>query len=161
MFSIDAHTYALFVGYKQSLDNARSIAFSQRTSSTCLIEDETFNDSDLINNLIDYEVGQEKPYSLREIQYMQRFDIPSNRKKHFLKIDTDSERSLKFQKELRSCRSGYRDVHEQLTNQPSSQKLITYFIVPKNQSIENVSSNDESYFELIHHKKMCVVDYDD
>ncbi|GFT15826.1 hypothetical protein TNCV_3314341 [Trichonephila clavipes] len=30
-----------------------------------LIEDEAFNDSDIINNLIDYEDGQEVPDSLR------------------------------------------------------------------------------------------------
>ncbi|GFU13895.1 transposable element Tcb1 transposase [Trichonephila clavipes] len=36
-------------------DNAHSVAFSQRSSSPRLIEDETFNDSDIINNLINYE----------------------------------------------------------------------------------------------------------
>ncbi|GFU59474.1 hypothetical protein TNCV_3202771 [Trichonephila clavipes] len=40
-------------------------AFSQRSSSPGLIEDETFKDSDIINNLIDYEDGQEEPDSLR------------------------------------------------------------------------------------------------
>ncbi|GFY33476.1 protein kinase C alpha type [Trichonephila clavipes] len=39
----------------QSLDNECSIAFSQCSSSTHLIEDETFNDSGSINNFIDYE----------------------------------------------------------------------------------------------------------
>ncbi|GFW15929.1 hypothetical protein TNCV_4432021 [Trichonephila clavipes] len=34
--------------------NARSIAFSQRTSSMQLFEDETSNDSEIINNLMDY-----------------------------------------------------------------------------------------------------------
>ncbi|GFV92632.1 hypothetical protein TNCV_1374831 [Trichonephila clavipes] len=48
-----------------SLDNACSIAFSQRNSSTHLIEDETSNNSDIINNLIDYQDGQEEPDSLR------------------------------------------------------------------------------------------------
>ncbi|GFT57193.1 hypothetical protein TNCV_1692031 [Trichonephila clavipes] len=50
---------ALFIGYKQSLDRARSIAFSQLASSTRLSEDEAFYVSDIINNLIDYEDGQE------------------------------------------------------------------------------------------------------
>ncbi|GFW55605.1 uncharacterized protein TNCV_119891 [Trichonephila clavipes] len=50
---------ALFICYKQSPDNAHSVALSQRSSSPCLIEDETFNDSDIINNLINYEDGQE------------------------------------------------------------------------------------------------------
>ncbi|PRD28389.1 UNVERIFIED_CONTAM: hypothetical protein NCL1_32536 [Trichonephila clavipes] len=46
-------------------DNANSVAFSQCSSSPRLIEDETFNDSVIINNLIDYEDGQEKPDPLR------------------------------------------------------------------------------------------------
>ncbi|GFW93975.1 hypothetical protein TNCV_4812931 [Trichonephila clavipes] len=67
MFSMYLHTPkdALFVGYKQSIDNARTIAFSQSTSSTHLIGEETFNDNDIINNLIDYEDGNEEMDSLR------------------------------------------------------------------------------------------------
>ncbi|GFT02717.1 hypothetical protein TNCV_879341 [Trichonephila clavipes] len=49
ILSMYIHTLqdALFIGYKHSLDNARSYAFSQRTSSTHWIEDESFNDSDI------------------------------------------------------------------------------------------------------------------
>ncbi|GFU38426.1 hypothetical protein TNCV_2433861 [Trichonephila clavipes] len=54
-----------------SPNNERSVAFSQRSSSPRLIEDETFNDSDTINNLIDNEDGQEEPDSLREDKNMQ------------------------------------------------------------------------------------------
>ncbi|PRD18953.1 UNVERIFIED_CONTAM: hypothetical protein NCL1_58925 [Trichonephila clavipes] len=54
---------ALFICYKQSPDNAHSVAFFQRSCSPRLIEDETFNDSDNMNNLIDYEGGQEEPDS--------------------------------------------------------------------------------------------------
>ncbi|GFX35748.1 hypothetical protein TNCV_745411 [Trichonephila clavipes] len=43
----------------ESPDNAHSVAFSQRSRSPRLIEDETFNGSDIMNNLIDYEDGQE------------------------------------------------------------------------------------------------------
>ncbi|GFT84998.1 hypothetical protein TNCV_2507921 [Trichonephila clavipes] len=50
---------ALFICYKQSPDNAHLVAFSQHSSSSRLIEDETFNDSGIMNNLIDYEDGQE------------------------------------------------------------------------------------------------------
>ncbi|GFT54185.1 hypothetical protein TNCV_199621 [Trichonephila clavipes] len=38
------------------------ITFSQRSSCPRLIEDETFNDCDIINNLIDYEDGQEAEF---------------------------------------------------------------------------------------------------
>ncbi|GFX98506.1 hypothetical protein TNCV_4002751 [Trichonephila clavipes] len=59
-----AHTLqdAQLIGYKKSPDSgARFIAFSQSTSSRHLLEDETFNDSYIINNLIDYEDGYEEP----------------------------------------------------------------------------------------------------
>ncbi|GFU88123.1 hypothetical protein TNCV_1336921 [Trichonephila clavipes] len=50
---------ALFICYKQSPDNEHSVAFYRRSSSLHLIEDETFDDSDIINNLINYEDEQE------------------------------------------------------------------------------------------------------
>ncbi|GFU51112.1 hypothetical protein TNCV_2549191 [Trichonephila clavipes] len=49
---------ALFICSKQSPYKAGSVAFSQSANSPRLIEDETFNDSDIINNLIDYEDGR-------------------------------------------------------------------------------------------------------
>ncbi|GFT00714.1 uncharacterized protein TNCV_3114031 [Trichonephila clavipes] len=63
----------------------RGIAFPQRSSSQHLIEDETFNDSDVINNLIDYEDGQEESDSLRTDKNMQGFCFPTNWKSIFLK----------------------------------------------------------------------------
>ncbi|GFU36713.1 uncharacterized protein TNCV_3312011 [Trichonephila clavipes] len=100
-----------------------------------LIENEAFNDSDIVNNLIDNE-----PNSLRADKMLVGIQLSNKFQKHFLKIDTNSERSWKFPKELRSCISGYRDFHKQLTNRTSSQILFTYFIVPKNKSVEIVSS---------------------
>ncbi|GFY00345.1 hypothetical protein TNCV_1663841 [Trichonephila clavipes] len=52
-----SYTCHLFIGW------IRGVAFSQRSSSPCLIEDETFNCSDIIIKLIDYEDGQEEPDS--------------------------------------------------------------------------------------------------
>ncbi|GFV88571.1 uncharacterized protein TNCV_1243811 [Trichonephila clavipes] len=77
---------ALFICCEQSPDNAHSVAFSQRSSSPRLIEDETFNDSDIINNLIDYEDRQEEPDSLREDKNMQGSSFPKNLKSIFLKL---------------------------------------------------------------------------
>ncbi|PRD28784.1 UNVERIFIED_CONTAM: hypothetical protein NCL1_31385 [Trichonephila clavipes] len=57
--------------------------------------------------------------------------------------------------------AGYRDIYKRLTNRPSSKKLFSYFMVPKNKSIEIVSSSDESDSELIHHRKMSALDYDE
>ncbi|GFU77560.1 uncharacterized protein TNCV_3499331 [Trichonephila clavipes] len=111
---------ALFIGYRQSLDNARvpllSLSLSQRTSSTHLIEDEIFNDNDIINNWINYEGGQKEPGSLRTDKIHAGVQLSNKSEKHFLKTDTYSERSLKFQTELRSCVSGYCDIYKQLTN---------------------------------------------
>ncbi|PRD32135.1 UNVERIFIED_CONTAM: hypothetical protein NCL1_21395 [Trichonephila clavipes] len=91
---------ALLICYKQSPDNARSVALSLRANIPRLVEDETFNDSDIINNLIDYEDGQEEPNSCGQLKYMQGYSFPKKVEKHFLKIDTNSERSVEFQKEL-------------------------------------------------------------
>ncbi|GFX00841.1 hypothetical protein TNCV_4578081 [Trichonephila clavipes] len=49
----------MLISDKQSPDNAHSVAFSQRSSSPHLIEDETFNHSEIINDLINCEDGQE------------------------------------------------------------------------------------------------------
>ncbi|GFW74929.1 uncharacterized protein TNCV_2677971 [Trichonephila clavipes] len=122
---------ALSICYKQSSDTSRSVAFFQRANSSCLIEDKTFNDSDIINNLIDYEDGQKELDSLRADKIYAGIQLSSKLEKHILKIDTNSERRMEFQKELQSCISGYTDIYKQLTNQPSSRKLIFYFMVPK------------------------------
>ncbi|GFX20896.1 uncharacterized protein TNCV_79511 [Trichonephila clavipes] len=76
---------AVCICYKQSPDNAHSVAFSQRSSSSRLIEDETFNDSDIFNNFIDYEDGQEKPDSLRADKNMLGTCSLTNWKSIFLK----------------------------------------------------------------------------
>ncbi|GFT25407.1 uncharacterized protein TNCV_182341 [Trichonephila clavipes] len=55
------------------------------SSSPRLIEDETFNDNDIINNLIDYEDGQEEPESLRADTNMQGSSFPTNWESIFLK----------------------------------------------------------------------------
>ncbi|GFY14809.1 uncharacterized protein TNCV_648521 [Trichonephila clavipes] len=62
----------------QSPDNAHSVAFSQRFCSPHLIKDGTFNDNGVINNLIDYEDGQEEPDSLRTDTNMQGSCFPTN-----------------------------------------------------------------------------------
>ncbi|GFS70885.1 uncharacterized protein TNCV_2719681 [Trichonephila clavipes] len=67
-----------------SPDNAHSTAFSQRSSSPHLIEDETCNASHIINNLITYEDGRELD-SLRSDKNMQRSSFLTNWKSIFLK----------------------------------------------------------------------------
>ncbi|GFW34346.1 hypothetical protein TNCV_220721 [Trichonephila clavipes] len=53
-------------------------AFSQRSSSPRLIEDNTFDDSEIINNLIDYEDEREEPDSLIGDKNMQGSNFPTN-----------------------------------------------------------------------------------
>ncbi|GFS76708.1 hypothetical protein TNCV_1622791 [Trichonephila clavipes] len=60
-------------------------AFSQRSSNQRLIADETFNESDIINNLIYYEDGQEEPDSLRADKNIQESSFPTNWRSIFLK----------------------------------------------------------------------------
>ncbi|GFV71691.1 uncharacterized protein TNCV_3534791 [Trichonephila clavipes] len=143
ILSVDAK----FTCYKQSPDNARSVAFCQRAIRPTLIEDEIFNESDIISNLIGYEDGQE-PDSLRADKIYAETQLSNKSEKHFLKIDTNAERSLKFQIKLRSCIYGYRDIYKQLTTRPSLQKLICYFMLPKNKSIEIVPLIEETIFNL-------------
>ncbi|GFX84309.1 uncharacterized protein TNCV_3976541 [Trichonephila clavipes] len=92
----------------------------------CLIEDETFNDMDIINNLIDYEDGQEKLDSLRADKIYSGIWLSNKSKKNFPKTDINSERSLKFRKELRHAYLVITTFHKELTKRPSSQKLLTY-----------------------------------
>ncbi|GFX52014.1 uncharacterized protein TNCV_4653431 [Trichonephila clavipes] len=55
--------FCLYFGGHPAAATTHSVAFSQHSSSPHLIEDETFNDSGIINNLVDYEDGQEEPDS--------------------------------------------------------------------------------------------------
>ncbi|XP_033331346.2 tigger transposable element-derived protein 1 [Megalopta genalis] len=93
---------------------------------------EAVNDNDIINNIIDHEDKQEEPDSMTVDKIYAGIQLCSKLENHFLKIDNNSERSLKFQKELRSCISGYCDVYKQLIKPLSSQKLITDYMVTKN-----------------------------
>ncbi|GFX87930.1 hypothetical protein TNCV_4373951 [Trichonephila clavipes] len=51
--------YVRQVASENNNNNVDAFAFSQRSSSPRLTEDETLNDSDIIKNLINYEDGQE------------------------------------------------------------------------------------------------------
>ncbi|KAI4482021.1 hypothetical protein M0804_009040 [Polistes exclamans] len=93
-----------------------------------MIEDQAVDDSDIINSLIDYENGREELESITADKIYEGIQISKKLETYFFKIDTNAERCLIFQKELRSCMSHYRDVYKQLTSRPSSQKLITNFM---------------------------------
>ncbi|GFW11601.1 uncharacterized protein TNCV_42361 [Trichonephila clavipes] len=67
----------------QLLSLFASVAFNAIRSR--LIEDENFNDSDIINNFIGYEDGLEEPDSLRADKNMQGSSFSKNWKRIFLK----------------------------------------------------------------------------
>ncbi|GFX13065.1 uncharacterized protein TNCV_2357211 [Trichonephila clavipes] len=85
---------------KTSSYNVSPIAFSQLANSTSLTKDETVDNGDILNNLIDYKDGQKEPDYMRADEIHTGIQLFNKLEKHFLKIDTNSERSLKFQKEL-------------------------------------------------------------
>ncbi|GFU64882.1 uncharacterized protein TNCV_785331 [Trichonephila clavipes] len=89
---------ALFICYKQFPNNARLIVFPQRANSLRLLEYETLNDYGIINNLIEYIAEREEPDSLRVDKIYAGIELFNKLGKLFLKIDTDSERSMKFSK---------------------------------------------------------------
>ncbi|GFX10433.1 hypothetical protein TNCV_1868281 [Trichonephila clavipes] len=65
------------------------VAFSQCSSSPRLIQDETFNDSDIINKLIDYEDGQRELNSVRVDKNMQKDPAFQQIERAFYRIDTN------------------------------------------------------------------------
>ncbi|PRD19814.1 UNVERIFIED_CONTAM: hypothetical protein NCL1_56308 [Trichonephila clavipes] len=134
---------ALFICYKQSHDNAYSVAFSQRSSSPRLIEDETFNGSGIIKNLLDYEDGQEERDSLRVDKNMLGSSLSTNWKSIFKnKYQLRNENKIPKRAPIMYI---WLSWHLQATNHPTfDQKLISYFMLPKNKSIEIVTSIDES-----------------
>ncbi|GFV70774.1 uncharacterized protein TNCV_1946841 [Trichonephila clavipes] len=73
------HFKTLYAFVIKSLPTKRiQFAFSQRSSSPHLTEGKTFSDSDIINNLIDYEDGQEEPDFLRADKNMQESSFQTN-----------------------------------------------------------------------------------
>ncbi|GFX18627.1 uncharacterized protein TNCV_3310881 [Trichonephila clavipes] len=114
---------SLFICYKQSNENPLLVAFSQRTHSLNWIEDEAFKDNETINNLIDYEDGQEEADSFRVDKIYAGIQLFNKLEKYFLKIDSHSERSMRFQEEFQPFISDCRDIYKQVTILLSSQKL--------------------------------------
>ncbi|GFS54916.1 uncharacterized protein TNCV_3576301 [Trichonephila clavipes] len=95
------------------------VQFSQLASSAGLIEDETVNDSNIISNLTYCEDGQKEQDTLSADKIYSDIQIFNKPEKTFSKIDSNSETSLKFQKEPLSCLSAYCDFYKQLMNRPS------------------------------------------
>ncbi|XP_053980753.1 tigger transposable element-derived protein 1-like [Hylaeus volcanicus] len=95
------------------------------------------------------------PESITADKIYAGFQISKKLETHFLKKDTNAERRLEFQKELRSCMSQYRDVYKQLTSRPSSQKLITDFMVPKTNQLKSYLQATKAIFNQFITRRRC------
>ena len=130
-----------------------------------MIQDETVRDDDIINYVTDVTDGQEEPDCMTADKIYAGLQLCHKLECHFLAIDANSERTSKFQKELQSCISGYRDIYKRQVKQQSSEKVITDYMLTEKKSILNecqvVSSSDESDFEPVFHSKVRVLsDYE-
>ncbi|XP_037941188.1 tigger transposable element-derived protein 1-like [Teleopsis dalmanni] len=106
------------------------------------------------------KLKQEEPETITAGNIYAGLQICNKLENHFLAIDGNSKRALKFQKELQSCISGYRNIYKRLVKQRLSQKLITDYITiqkkPNLNECKGLSISDESDFEEACDKKFRV-----
>ncbi|UYV84052.1 hypothetical protein LAZ67_X000981 [Cordylochernes scorpioides] len=62
------------------------------------------------------------------------FNFPVNLEIFFIQNDNDVERALKFQRDLKFCMSGYRELYKELVK--PSQRLITDYLVKEKKSLK-------------------------
>ena len=140
-----------------------------------MIQDVAMSDGDILRCIIlgpvedpkECEV-EDEPVPLTANLIREGLQLCSKLENHFLVNDADNERALKFQRELKTCMSDYRELYKGLVKQPP-QRLITDYIVKEKKSILNEhevtvsleSSSDESDLEPIHKKIRVLSDSDE
>ncbi|UYV78809.1 hypothetical protein LAZ67_16002855 [Cordylochernes scorpioides] len=121
-----------------------------------LLVDEALNDDDILENSELEDVTPLDEKLLREgLQLSGKLEI------FFIQNDNDVERALKFQRNLKFCMSGYRELYKELVK--PSQRLITDYLVKEKKITEVpkealpcrsddviLSSSDESDLAPIH-----------
>ncbi|UYV68894.1 hypothetical protein LAZ67_6001509 [Cordylochernes scorpioides] len=99
-----------------------------------LLVDEALNDDDILESMVDttkdfetVDSEQEDVTPLDEKLLREGLQLSEKLEIFFIQNDNDVERALKFQRDLKFCMSGYRELYKELVK--PSQRLITDYLV--------------------------------
>ncbi|GFV30813.1 uncharacterized protein TNCV_1623391 [Trichonephila clavipes] len=106
-----------------------------------LLVDEALNDDDILESMVDItkdlETVDSEPEEdvtpLDEKLLREGLQLSGNLDIFFIQNDNDVERALKFQRDLKFCMSGYRELYKELV---PSQSLITDYLVKEKKITE-------------------------
>ncbi|UYV82457.1 hypothetical protein LAZ67_21002260 [Cordylochernes scorpioides] len=141
-----------------------------------LLVDEALNDDDILESKVDTTKDFETVDSeledvtpLDEKLLREGLQLSGKLEKNFIQNDNDVERALKFQRDLKFCMSGYRELYKELVK--PSQRLITDYLVKEKKITEVpkealpcrsddviLSSSDESDLAPIHKRVRTLSD---
>ncbi|UYV81315.1 DNAH6 [Cordylochernes scorpioides] len=141
-----------------------------------LLVDEALNDDDILESMVvttkDFETVDselEDVTPLDEKLLWEGLQLSGKLEFFFIQNDNDVERALKFQRDLKFCMSGYRELYKELVK--PSQRLITDYLVKEKKITEVpkealpcrsddviLSSSDESDLAPIHKRVRTLSD---
>ncbi|UYV80946.1 hypothetical protein LAZ67_19002239 [Cordylochernes scorpioides] len=141
-----------------------------------LLVDEALNDDDILESMVDTTKDFETVDSeledvtpLDEKLLREGLQLSGKLEFFFIQNDNDVERALKFQRDLKFCMSGYRELYKELVK--PSQRLITDYLVKEKKITEVpkealpcrsddviLSSSDESDLAPIHKRVRTLSD---
>ncbi|UYV64091.1 hypothetical protein LAZ67_2006550 [Cordylochernes scorpioides] len=141
-----------------------------------LLVDEALNDDDILESMVDTTKDFETVDSeledvtpLDEKLLREGLQLSGKLEIFFIQNDNDVERALKFQRDLKFCMSGYRELYKELVK--PSQRLITDYLVKEKKITEVpkealpcrsddviLSSSDESDLAPIHKRVRTLSD---
>ncbi|GFV82788.1 uncharacterized protein TNCV_4147561 [Trichonephila clavipes] len=106
-----------------------------------LLVDEALNDDDILESMVDItkdlETVDSEPEEdvtpLDEKLLREGLQLSGKLANFFIQNDNDVERALKFQRDLKFCMSGYRELYKELV---PSQSLITDYLVKEKKSLK-------------------------
>ncbi|UYV61603.1 hypothetical protein LAZ67_1005513 [Cordylochernes scorpioides] len=106
-----------------------------------LLVDEALNDDDILESMVDTTKDFETVDSeledvtpLDEKLLRKGLQLSGKLENFFIQNDNDVERALKFQRDLKFCMSGYRELYKELVK--PSQRLITDYLVKEKKSLK-------------------------
>ncbi|UYV64482.1 hypothetical protein LAZ67_3000918, partial [Cordylochernes scorpioides] len=106
-----------------------------------LLVDEALNDDDILESMVDTTKDFETVDSeledvtpLDEKLLREGLQLSGKLEIFFIQNDNDVERALKFQRDLKFCMSGYRELYKELVK--PSQRLITNYLVKEKKSLK-------------------------